>query len=596
MIDGMDRAQLPLPSKQKLFDQLTLLLEKTSPSSWEEIYTLLTEVRNGAPTLPQMESDEFLRIASVGSAFVTFDYGIDGVSIEISKYAQALQKLLKSYGKANLHFIGGDFYHQADSVLKPGWKRFRIEGINGWSKWDDGKWFAGLFYEDMPAGSERSSELASEVYRQAVAIAQQLGRYIVDHQISILIPVNIASNPGNIALTLAFVLVSEALGLNVLNSNHDFYWDGGKPSSERGQDEAPGVRDHFFRNNANESFFRLFRSLFPWDGIRWLQTNINTLQTHQLTSGFGFSERHVLEINTCVSDEFFKDYSQEEVKVSRLRMGHILSDGDPILHSYPVAVHIEDLTNWMRDQTPRILGMRAGLPVDPTSDDLIYLLQPTRIVARKRIERNLHLIRALMVQGRLMEEFDKNPNLQLVLHITGPTPIEHQHDHERVMHAYLELIEQVPEHISERIFVALSVGHEEHASFQKENFLRLTIEDIYRMATAVVFPSETEGRGLPIIESSACGVPIICSRYNPVEVFADVVGEHLPPEQQIEYIQFPEGEFSDSFLEEVTDLFLNSEMNRARIERNKTAVRSRYSIDVLEATFEDLLERLRTIE
>lgn len=116
------------------------------------------------------------------------------------------------------------------------------------------------------------------------------------------------------------------------------------------------------------------------------------------------------------------------------------------------------------------------------------------------------------------------------------------------------------------------------------------------MATAVVFPSETEGRGLPIIESSACGVPIICSRYNPDEVFADVVGEHLPMKQQIQYIQFPEGEFSDPFLEEVANLLLKPEDNRSRIEHNKTAVRSRYSFDVLEETFRDLLDKLRTIQ
>jgi glycosyltransferase involved in cell wall biosynthesis len=592
----MDRSKIPLPSKQKLFDQLTLILEKTSPSSWEDISVVLTEVRSGAPTLPQMESDEFLRLASTGIAFVTFDYGIDGVSIEISKYGQALQSMLDSFGDANLHFIGGDFYHQADSVLKPDWLRFRIDGINGWSKWDEGKWFAGLFYEDMPAGSESSDELASEVYRQAVNIAHRLGSYIVEHQISLLIPVNIASNPGNIALTLAFVLVSEALGLYVLNSNHDFYWDGGKPKSEQGADEPPGVRDHFFRNMENTPFFHLFRSLFPWNGRRWLQTNINTLQSTKLITDFGFPQQQVLEINTCVSDEFFSAYSQDEVKYARLRMGHILSDGDPILHSYPVAVHIEDLTNWMRDQTPRILGMRAGLPVDPSSEDLIYLLQPTRIVARKRIERNLHLLRALFEHGPLKDAFEKNQKLQLVLHITGPTPIEHQLDHERVMDAYLELIGSIPANISERIFLALSVGHEEHASFHEKAYPRLTIEDIYRMATAVVFPSETEGRGLPIIESSACGVPIICSRYNPEKVFADVVGEHLPEEQQIQYIQFPEGEFSDLFLEEVANLLLKPETNRSRIEHNKTAVRSRYSFDVLEETFRDLLDKLRTID
>lgn len=587
---------MTIPAKNKLFDQMSETLGNVSLSSWEEITEILSVFKDSVPAPSRMRSEEFFHLAGRGTAFITFDYGIDGVSIEIYKYAQALQSLFEIWGDAEIHFIGGDFYSQADSVLRPDWRRFRIEGINGWAKWDNGKWFAGLFYEDMPAGSEKSNVLASEVYRQAVAIANRLGRYLVDQNISLIIPVNIASNPGNLALTLALTLVSEALGIYVINSNHDFYWDGGKPASDRAPGEPPGIRDHFFRNVGNTPFFTLFKLLYPWNGMRWLQVNINKLQIKKLIECYGFPEEKVFEVSTYVSDEFFAAYTQEEVKLARLRMGHILSGGNPVMHPLPVEVHIEGLGDWMRNQTPRILGARSGLRVDPTSDDLIYLLQPTRIVARKRIERNLYLIQELFQRGPLREEFEKNQKLQLVLHITGPTPIEHHIDHERVLRAYLEIRKNVPVPIFDRIFLAFSVGHKDHASFRAKNYRRLRIEDIYRMATAVLFPSETEGRGLPIIESSACGVPIICSRYSPDEVFAGVVGENLAEEQQICYVLFPEGSFSDAFLNEVTHLLLKPEMNKARIQHNKTAVRSRYSFAVLEDTFRNLLDRLRTIE
>jgi glycosyltransferase involved in cell wall biosynthesis len=587
---------MPFPAKNKLFVQMSEDLGNTSPSNWEEITEILSKFKDNVPTHPGMSSEEFLRYSSSGTAFITFDYGIDGVSIEISKYAQVLQSLFEIWGDAQIHFIGGDFYSQADSVLQPSWQRLRIEGINGWDKWDNGKWFAGLFYEDMPADSERSNILASEVYRQAVAIAKRLGCYIVDQNISLIIPVNIASNPGNIALTLALTLVSEALGIHVINSNHDFYWDGGKPASECAPDEPPGIRDHFFRNMDNTPYFNLFKSLYPWNGQRWLQVNINKLQTKKLIECYGFPESKVFEVGTFVSDEFFADYTLDDVKFARLRMGLILSGGDPIMHPLSVDAHIDGLRDWMRNQTPRILGASSGLRVDPTSDNLIYLLQPTRIVARKRIERNLFLIQRLFQRGPFREEFEVNKKLQLVLHVTGPTPIEHHIDHERVLHAYLEIRKNVPVHISDRIFLAFSVGHEDHASFRANNYRRLRIEDIYRMATAVLFPSNTEGRGLPIIESSACGVPIICSRYCPDEVFAGVVGENLAEEQQIRYVLFPEETFPDAFLNEVTDLLLKPEMNKARIQHNKIAVRSRYSFVVLEDTFRYLLDRLRIIE
>lgn len=571
------------------------VLTAASPTGWEHIAAVLSQLKDSVPNPPLITKQEFLRLTSRGAAFVTFDYGIDGVSIEISKYARSLGSLFGSRGEGKLHFIGGDFYSQADSVLMPDWHRFRIQGINGWSKWEGGKWFSALFYEDMPDASETSSKLAKEIYRQAVSIAQRLGNYLVENDISLLIPVNIASNPGNLALTLALVMVSEAMGIYVINSNHDFFWDGGKPASQRVPGEPPGIRDHFFRNVGNKPFFELFESLYPWNGRRWLQVNINRLQSLRLIEEYGFSEERVFELSTCVSDEFFEGYTQEDVKLARLRMGHILSGGKLVMTPLPVDVHIQGLADWMADQTPRILGAQPGLRLDPTSDDLIYLLQPTRIVARKRIERNLYLIKDLLTRGPFRGEFENN-ELQLVLHITGPTPIEHQADHERVLRAYCEVINSVPSRFSERVFLAFSVGFENHPSFPGKNFQPLHIEDIYRMATAVLFPSEAEGRGLPIIESSACGVPIICSRYNPQEVFAEVVGEHLPEGSRIRYSLFPEGAFSDAFLSEVTQLLLHPELNKDRIQHNKSSVRSRYSTAVLRESFMGLLETLASVE
>lgn len=567
------------------------VIGQSAPANWVDISERLSTLKDSVSLPPPPPQDDFLRGIARGAAFVTYDYGIDGVSIEIGKYAQALEDLFE--GQVALHFIGGDFYPQSDAVLKPSWRQFQIAGINGWSKWGGGKWFSALYYEDMPEASEVSARLATDIFGQAVSIARRLAAYIAENDISLLIPVNIASNPGNLALTLAFVMVSEGMSIPVINSNHDFYWEDGKPTRPPG--EPPGVRDHFFRNATNRPFFALFESLYPWNGRRWLQVNINRLQSEALIGSHGFPEGKVFELSTAVSNNFFKDYTQEDVKLARLRMGYILSDGEPILHPIPIEAHLVRIGAWMKDQRPCILGARPGLSLDPTSDGLIYLLQPTRVIARKRIARNWHLIGALLQHPPFRSAFEQNPHLQVVLHITGPTPIEHQTDLERVLRACSDVLTSAPEAAADRLFLAFSVGNETHPSFREKGFARLTIEDIYRMATAVVFPSETEGRGLPIVESSACGVPIICSRYHPEAVFAGVVGEHLPPEQQIHYTLFPEGEFTADFLDEVTDLLLHPGKNRERIAHNKAAVRGRYSRRVLRDTFERYLETLRTI-
>lgn len=576
------------------YAQLIKTLSKVAPKNWEEIAELGAKLRGSFSPTPSTWKG-FLQGCARGTAFLTFDYGVDGVSIEIAKYAQSLEALYKGAGEANIHLIGGDFYPQADTVMNPKWQRFQIEGINGWSKWAEGKWFGKLFYKEMPEGSSVSDSLAMEMYTQAVIIAEKLGAYLVENEITLFIPVNVASNPGNLALALATVWISEGLGLHVLNSNHDFFWDGGKPVSEREPGEPAGIRDHFFKNIDNQPFFSLFESLFPWDGQRWLQVNINRLQSATLIEKFGFSKNKVFELSTSVSEKFFEEYGREEIKSARLRMGHILSNGEALIHPIPIDEHLRGLDKWMANQTPRALGRRVGLTIDPQSDALIYLLQPTRVIARKRIERNFELIEALLREGALRENFHVHERMQLVMHITGPTPIEHQTDLEIVLNAYARTITTLPDGIADRIFVAFSVGNEDHPSFRDKGFKRLTIEEIYQMATVVLFPSEIEGRGLPIVESSACGIPIVCSRYKPEAVFAFVVGEGLPEDQQIHYTLFPEGEFSKDFLDEVAKLCLNPDAFQSRRAHNRKAVRLRYSQAALKKRFEELLRTLHAL-
>jgi glycosyltransferase involved in cell wall biosynthesis len=559
-------------------------------SSWEDISREVDRIRARQHEPLPASRGEYLQTVGQGTAFLTFDFGIDGVSIEIAKYARVLEASYRPYTDAGLHFIAGDFSPQADAILKSHWSRFQIDGINGWSKWDEGKWFNALFFEDMPAGSLRSSKVATEIYRQARVIAGQLGDYLVANKISLLITVNVASNPGNLALSLALVLITEALGIVVINSNHDFYWDGGKPAAERKAGEEPGERDHFFRNVDNQPFFSLFQRLYPWQGRRWLQVNINKRQSERMIREYGFPQRRVLEISTCVGNKLFDDYTAEDVKHARLRMANILSDGEAEIYPISLSEHERLLHKWMNAQIPEVIGARDGLRLDLIADDIIYLLQPTRVIARKRIEKGIELIQALL-QGPLRATFEQKPGQQLVLHVTGPTPLEHQGDLETILRAYSNLIDNLPPSIAERVFLAFSGGRETHASFEEQYFKNMNIGDIFRMATAVLFPSETEGRGLPIIESAAVGIPIICSRYQPEEVFADVIGEDLPEELRIHYLLFPEDEFSEEFLNEVAALLTNPEAWTESREHNRQVIRSRFSVAALSAAFQDLLDR-----
>ncbi len=573
-------------------NRLNLVLDQFNPTSWRDITQILNRIKRIDQSSQKVNSKNYLTQYANGTAFITFDFGIDGVSIEISKYATILEDIYEPFSVSPIHLIAGNFQPEASSILRNNWTRFQIEGINGWDKWDEGKWFRALFKKQIKSNSQESKALAQEIFRQGVSIARRLGKYLLDEQITLLIPVNIASNPGNMALTLGVILVTELLGIYVLNSNHDFYWESGKSAEDRKSGEKIGPRDHFFHNSDHKNFFTLFQSLYPWNGQRWLQVNINPRQTRRLIKRTGLLIEKVQEISTSVDDRFFKAYSTDDVKYARRRMAHILANGELQLRSVSIKQQLSLLGDWMADQKPVLIGSESNIVIDPDSDNLIILLQPTRIIARKRIERNIDLISALMMRSSFGREFKQNSDKQLILHITGPTPKEHQKDLQKILLAYEKLGNRLSDDVYQRIFLAFSVGQEDHPTFSQQEFDPMAIDSIYRMANAVVFPSETEGRGLPIIEASAIGIPIICSRYYPKEVFHNVIGKGLPDEMQIQYTLFPERKFTKRFLEKVSRILFSSREELPSVAHNRAVVQARYSHQALKKKFKSLLAQL----
>ncbi len=571
--------------------ELLQSLTAVNINDWDDIENYLQQLSMSGGAATQSTVDFECQV-SRGIAFITYDFGIDGVSIEIFKYADCLEKLFKSrgYDAVPMHFIGGDFHEKADIVLKPYWQRFQIDNMNGWNKWYGGKYFSKLYYEDMPEGSEQSREMAREMWRQAGEFAAQLGDYLEKHQIKLLIPVNIPTNPGNFAIMLAIVMVTEALQCSVISSNHDFYWEGGAPPEERHPGAEPGVRDHFFRNCHNRPFFKLFQLLYPWNGRRWIQVNINSPQSRTLIEKFGFPPNKVFELGTSISDKFFQPGTSEYVNSVRRRMNYIISDGSELIETIDIKRHLAGLSDWMQNQRPLACGCRDGLILDLTAEKNLICLQPTRVIGRKRIEKDLHLLQALLHYQPFQHIFFNDSEYKLVLHITGPTPVEHQEALEQILNAYVELCASLPPDVAERVFIEFSVGNGSHPIFESLGLETLEIEDIYKLATVILFPSETEGRGLPIIEASAGGIPIICSRYRPQTVFDEVVGAELDAEQQIKFLEFPEDNYDEKFLSNVSELLLHPENFADWREHNRRAVAMRYGSEMIQNKFAEFIK------
>ena len=570
--------------------ELKNILESITVNDWRDISKFLDSIKSTPESVPALSEKEFSSMLASGAGFVTYDFGIDGVSIEIFKYAECLEEIFPGIP---LHFIGGDFHEKADIVLKNYWKRFEVDDFNGWDKWSDGKPFAKLFYKDMPENSAESQQAAREIWAEAKDFALKLGNYFYSNNIKLAIPVNIMSNPGNVSAALGFIIAAEYLDIYVISSNHDYYWEGGKPASEHEDGEEDGPRDHFFHNIDNHDFFNLFKEMYPWNGQRWIQVNINTPQSRALIERFGFTPEKVFELGTSISNDFFIHSSPEHVKSVRSRMNYIISDGCEKISTVSVHEHLANLSEWMHDEKPIACGSREGLTLDLAADGTFYFLQPTRVILRKHIDRDEKLLSALLDHKPFADEFFADSSRQIVLHVTGPTPIEHQDDLENVLEAYINLCNKLPQEAADRIFLIFSVGNENHPCFEKLNLQPLCIEEIYQLADLVLFPSETEGRGLPIIESSAGGIPIVCRRYYPEEVFDEVVGRDLPEDEQIWYLRFPTGKFKKSFLDKVTELLLHPEYFEDWREHNREAVRNRYSTKMIVRKFKDFFKVLR---
>ncbi|MBW2712940.1 MAG: hypothetical protein JRC77_04240, partial [Deltaproteobacteria bacterium] len=387
-------------------------LSSQSIGSWADIDAALDSLVARAESLyGPTETSELP--AAVG--FITFEYGIDGVSMEIAKYAACLEQLWDRYGSTpEIHLIGGNFSASVDCVLAPRWHRYLLPDSNGWSKWCSGKHFKRLFYDDMPENSTASAEMAAEIWRQALGFAHRITEYIHGNNIGLLAPVNVNSNPGNPALALGIVLASESLNLPVLNSNHDFFWESGKAASEYREGEKRGERDHFFRNSENQSFFQWFRRVFPWDGRRWLQLVINEVQREVLLNdGYHFDSSRVIELGTFIEDNFFAPCRPEHRNDLRLHLGLILGHGEHMITTTRLDDFVSVVDGWMQEQVPVVLGSEQGGMLDVSDKNAFWFLQPTRTVTRKRIYRDWELIGALLEYVPFRMMFDDNPDMTL---------------------------------------------------------------------------------------------------------------------------------------------------------------------------------------
>ncbi|MEE4197629.1 MAG: phosphodiester glycosidase family protein [Bacteroidales bacterium] len=574
----------------KNIEKLIIQLKKENISTWFDLGLFLDRVKENREMSPYNFSgginDFKASVKRSGIGFLTFQYGIDGVSIEVKKYTQIFRD---KYQTSNIHYIAGKFFPESHKMIPEYVHKYELESIRGFNEWNLYKDF---FFTHLDRGSKTYNELIKKFWDEALDIVHDLGQYIIDHDIQILYIINICSNPGNVSLALAVTLLSEYLKIPVLNNNHDFYWEGGNKEINKKVYHLPdGPRDFFFKNAHVGEFFSIIETLYPWDSRIWMHININKQQTERLIKINGINPANVTEIGTAVDTDEYQNTTKRKKINTFYQFEKILSRYKDTLISYSVKDVIESHLVTPESMRPILIGTRRTKPLPKFLNENIIFLQPTRIIARKRIEIGFSLVKKLFDEDEFYARFKETKNLKLTLLITGPIASGHFDYFRQLLNRFHQLLKKLDKDIRNRVFLAFLFSELDKQRFKERFEDPVGIPELYNIASLVLLPSKTEGRGLPIIEATACGTPIFCSRYYPENVYSEVIGEHLPHQNRLKVIEFDGKNITKKHTRKIMESVFFPHQFTHIIAHNQHVVDKRYSLPALALNFDEIFEK-----
>ena len=554
--------------------------------SWFELGLLIDRLREDRPvpaaTAPS-DFRDFRRELQRGIGLVTFDFGVDGVSVEIAKYAGALQALAPD---ARIHYIAGHFSQHAGRIIDGDAQWHVVEAMDGFR---DDTMYRGFFARKLERGGAAYNHLIRLFWHEALKLTEHLGDIVEDNDIRLLFVVNVNSNPGNPALALACVLVSEQLGIPVINNCHDFYWEGGRSAVEREVlGLAAGPRDHFFTNAHVGEIFSLIEALYPWESRSWLTVCINQSQLDRLCEQHGISPANLAAVGTAIDIERYTRLDRRRIVEAWTQLEALLRGERSQVEAQAVGAVLE---KGLKGRRPTLIAAKKQSRVDFASNNVV-LLQPTRIIARKKIEVGLRLIERLFEDSKYLASFQDDPSRKLTLTISGPVATGHDGYLDRLVKRFETLVTKLDPSIRDRVYLCLLFSAFDAPEFCERYEQPLGMPELYNLASMVMLPSETEGRGLPIIESSACGTAILTRRYEPLNVFQAVVGENLSREQRLDVNAFRGPGLDTTTVARVRERLLAPGDFADIRQHNRRVVEHRFSMPMLTRDVEEILRRL----
>jgi len=199
------------------------------------------------------------------------------------------------------------------------------------------------------------------------------------------------------------------------------------------------------------------------------------------------------------------------------------------------------------------------------SDKDILVLQPTRLLARKNIERTIELVKKL----------NKKMNRDICLIISGK-PEQNELDY---FYNIVELVRRAG------INMVLSDNdYSRTTEYIREGFFeRFDIYDSYRACDLVTLPSDIEGFGNPVIEASVFKKPLFVNKYPVLEDMLSKGFDFIVIDRDVD----------DRAVEKTVRLLTDTEQKRKMVDRNFNTAKKFYSMKYLVDSLERLLSDLK---
>ncbi len=403
--------------------------------------------------------------------------GTDGVSLEIQKWAEVLER-----NRYNCFYFAGKLDRpKAQSYLvdEAFFEHPEVKEIN----------------EAVFGKRVRSPKISKKVDQLKHKLKAELYRFRDKFQIDLIIPENALAIPMNIPLGLAITEFIAETGIPTIAHHHDFAWE----------------RDRFLVNACED----YLHTAFPPNLPNIQHVVINSLASQQLSYRRGIS-------NTIIPNVLDYLIGPPEGRIP---------------------------CNEIRE--------KIGLAPDD-----VFILQPTRVIPRKRIERSIEIVKAVN------EALGKKNRVLVISHASGDEGDEY----------YRRIKEYARE-------VGVQLVHIDHLisenSGSESGGPSYSIADIYRCADLVTYPSGYEGFGNAFLEAIYFKKPVVVNRYSIYIV--DIEPKNFDVIVMDEFV-------SPSVVQNIIQVLQDPVRQKEMVDHNYELAKKYFSYEVLEAKLLHLLK------